>query len=148
LSEPQRLLYELVASCCVAETLSMTTLVTLLDADPAEPLLSVVRELAKDEVTHSQLGWAYLTYASVSQDVSFLGPRVPRMLDGSVGDDVFAAHDAALEDPALEKHGVLRPSTRRAAFVATLEEVIFPGLARAGVDVTHGQQWLDTRKAN
>ncbi|HEY6098340.1 MAG TPA: ferritin-like domain-containing protein, partial [Anaeromyxobacter sp.] len=58
-----RVLYEVVAACCISETESMGVLTTLLDAARAPGLRRTLRELASDEVQHARLGWAYLARA-------------------------------------------------------------------------------------
>jgi hypothetical protein len=96
-----KVLYEIVAACCVTETESMGVLTTLLGAvGPARssPVRRVLRELAEDEVGHSRLGWAHLANEHAQGATSFLGPLVPSMLEGSIDADLFAPVSSERED--------------------------------------------------
>ena len=142
LDEDQALLYELVAACCVAESISVAVLTSLL-AKAREPgLRAVLHELAEDEVVHARLGWAHLAVAHRRGATPFLGPLLPAMLRGSVDDDLFQPVDPAREDPALLEAGVLPHAAKRDLLVRTLDVVIFPGLEGAGVDTGAGRAWL------
>jgi hypothetical protein len=79
LGPEQRLTYEVVAQSCISETESMATLVTLLDAARDAHLKHVLQELARDEVQHARLGWAYLAWARDRYDLSFLSAFLPAM---------------------------------------------------------------------
>jgi hypothetical protein len=143
----ERLLYEVVAACCVAETESVGVLSTLLGCARGAALRRVLKELAQDEVGHGRLGWAHLAAERARGDTSFLGPLVPAMLEGNAAADLFATVEAEREDPALLEEGVLPHSLKREVFVRMLEEVIFPGLERFGVDAGDGRAWLAAKRA-
>jgi hypothetical protein len=145
LDDAQRLTYEVVATCCIAETNSATNLVTLFNARPPEPLRSTLQTLSADEVTHGQLGWAYLELARARQRLDFLTPLVPEML--GTGDRLFEAGPPEEEDPRLLRHGVLPRSQRRELFLSALEEVIFPGFERVGVSMADARAWLAEARA-
>jgi hypothetical protein len=137
----EALLYDVVAACCVAETESVSVLTTLLAA-PARPAVrAVLRTLARDEIAHARLGWAWLAHARRDGPVAFLGPLLPGMLEGN-GADLFRPAGRAAADRALLAHGVLPRAAHRALFVRTLETVIFPGLEALGVDAGPGRAWL------
>ena len=140
-------LYEVVASCCITETESVATLTTLL-AEPVEPRVErVLREIARDEVVHGRLGWAYLSMEASISDVSFLSPWIPAMLAGTVGEGLFASAGADLESRELLRHGVLPHSLKRSIFIGTLEEVVFPGLEKFGISPLPARQWLSNPAA-
>jgi len=140
-----RVLYEVVAACCVTETESMSVLTTLLAAVRSRRMRAVLRELASDEVRHSRLGWAHLASEHAAGVTSFLGPLVPAMLEGSAAPDLFEAVPAAREDPRLLEYGVLPHRLKREVFVRALEEVVFPGLQRFGVETRPGRAWLASK---
>ncbi len=142
LSEREKVLYELVASCCITETESMSVLTRLLQAARGAWMKGVLQEIARDEVSHSRLGWAFLASEQSSADLQFLGALVPDMLEGTVTDALFAPAAARFEDPELLQHGVLPHSTKREIFIQTLEEVVFPGLEFHGVDSGPSRAWL------
>jgi hypothetical protein len=142
LDEEDAVTYELVAACCVAESVSVAVLTALLPAARAPALRAVLHELAADEVVHARLGWAHLALAAARGRTAFLGPRLPAMLEGSVDDDLFGGVVPARDDEALLLAGVLPHRRKRALFVGALEEVVLPGLAGAGVDVRAAREWL------
>jgi hypothetical protein len=139
----ERLTYEMVTTCCIAETQSAGNLVTLFNATPPEPMLTSLRVLSRDEVTHSQLGWAFLEWVRSRLNVAFLAPLLPQMLNG--GDRrklVQPTPQPERNDRRLLSHGVLPHTTRQEVFVSTLEDIVFPGFERAGVDTAPSRAWL------
>lgn len=145
LSERQKVLYELVASCCITETESMSVLTTLLHAARGGWMKGVLQEIARDEVSHSRLGWAFLASEHSSTSVQFLGALVPDMLEGTVTEGLFAQAAPRFEDLELLQHGVLPHSTKREIFIQTLQDVVFPGLQFHGIDTEPGRAWLAER---
>jgi hypothetical protein len=141
-----QVLYEVVAACCVTETESMSVLTTLLSAVRGRRMRDVLRQLASDEVRHSRLGWAHLASEHAAGVTSFLGPLVPAMLEGSAAPDLFEAVAAAREDPRLLEYGVLPHGLKREVFARALEEVVFPGLERYGVEAGPGRAWLASKR--
>jgi hypothetical protein len=146
LDEEDAVTYELVAACCVAETVSVAVLTALLPAAVDPGLRAVLHELATDEVSHARLGWAHLATASARGRVAFLGPLLVAMLAGSADDDLFDEGDPDHEDEALLALGVLPHATKRELFLGAVEEVVLPGLARAGVDTAAASGWLASRR--
>ena len=141
-AEPERLTYEVVAQCCVAETQSTATLVTLLEGAQSQELKSVLHELARDEVHHSRLGWAYLAWARPRVDFAFLSPLLPGMVAGSAGPEIFQPADGEADHPDLLRQGVVPHSLRRRVYVEALESVIFPGFEALGVETAPARRWL------
>jgi hypothetical protein len=139
-------LYEIVAACCITETESVATLTALL-GEAAEPRVeSVLREIARDEVAHSRMGWAHLAREALAHDLSFLSPLIPSMLSGSVDAGLFQAAEPELENSELLRHGVLPHSQKRAIFTGALEAVVFPGLEKFGIDAGPARAWLAARQ--
>jgi len=147
LEEEDAVTYELVAACCVTESESVAVLTALLPAARDPALRAALHELAEDEVIHARLGWAWLAVAAARRRTAFLGPHLPAMLRGTADDGLFGPAGAASEHPALLALGVLPHSAKRALFVTSLEEVVFPGLEGAGVDTAAARSWLAERKA-
>jgi hypothetical protein len=147
LAPADRLSYEVVAQCCVAETQSMATLVTLLGAAESRELKSILHELARDEVNHSRLGWAYLAWARPRMDLAFLSPLLPGMIDGSAGPEIFTTGPAEADDPSLLAQGVIPRSARRRLYVEALETVVLPGFDTVGVDTAAARTWLREKLA-
>jgi len=148
LAEEDAVTYELVAACCVTESVSVAVLTGLLPAARDPSLRAVLRELARDEVAHARLGWAHLGVAASRGRTAFLGPLLPAMLRGSIDEDLFGPVEPDREDEALLALGVLPHAMKRDLFVRSLEEVVFPGLEGAGVDTAAGRAWLDEQRAS
>jgi hypothetical protein len=147
LTKRQQLLYELVAACCITETESVSVLTTLLGEARGKRMCRVLHEIARDEVSHSRLGWAYLARERVLGDVRFLAPLIPVMLEGTVTDDLFAPAKEEREDAELFQHGVLPHSLQRSIFVQTMLGVVFPGLEANGIDSAPARKWLERKRA-
>jgi hypothetical protein len=147
LTEVQRLTYEVVAQCCVSETESMATLVTLLEAAQDALLRDVLRVLARDEVAHARVGWGYLAWASRRLDLAFLGPLLPGMVAGSAGEELFRPALPGTDVPALLRWGVVPHRERQRIYLETLEEVVVPGLREHGVDTGPLSDWMQARRA-
>jgi rubrerythrin len=145
LTPDQRLAYEVVAQSCVAETQSTATLVTLLDAARDARLKSVLQELARDEVQHARLGWAYLAWAQSRLDLHFLEPLLPGMISGSAGPEIFSDGPPEAEDERLLRAGVIPRSRRRRLYLETLESVVLPGFETHGIRTAPVRDWLATQ---
>jgi len=139
----ERLLYELVAMSCVTETLSTALLGALVERASDELTRRTMHAILRDEVGHSQLGWAYLAEQRRKGVRDCIGQHLPAMLAATVGPDLF--RPTLLADPLAEELSGLgsmdRESSRRVV-CETLESVIFPGLERFGIDVAPGRRWL------
>ncbi len=143
----ERVLYELVAACCITETESTAVLTTLLTPDAAPRVRGVLRDILRDEVAHSRLGWAHLSREHAEGAVGFLSRHVPAMLEGGVSPRLFAPGSPEEESPVLLRHGVLPHSRKAETFVRALQDVVFPGLERFGVDTAPARQWVERRRA-
>jgi len=133
LSRWQRAVYQAVALSCITETLSVALLLEMraLARDP--PVVAAVGRIVRDESRHSQLGWAVLDRASAAGDVAWLSAHVPAMLRAALDSEELTA-----TDDDLGGHGVLPPARSRAVTDAVVAQVILPGLARHGIDVSAG----------
>ena len=147
LDERDRVLYEVVAACCVTETESVSVLTTLVNSVRGGRMQDILRELLRDEVSHSRLGWAHLAHQSAQRNVHVLDTLIPNMLEGSVAPGLFQAAREELESPELLAHGVLPHSMKRAVFTTTLLDVVFPGLESLGVHAGPAHRWLDKKMA-
>ncbi|HUM11174.1 MAG TPA: ferritin-like domain-containing protein [Myxococcaceae bacterium] len=138
----QAALYEVVAACCITETESMATLTTLLAGEPDPEVREVLHSISRDELVHSRMGWAHLSRESSSAEVAFLSPLIPGMLAGTIDEGLFGSPPADEDPEGLLRLGVLPLARKREVFLGTLEQVVFPGLERFGVDPEPGRQWL------
>ena len=146
LGPEQRLTYEVVAQSCISETESMATLVTLLDAAEDAHLKSVLQELARDEVQHARLGWAYLAWAKDRHDLSFLSPFLPAMAAAATGEDLFQPSPAGADDPVLLRGGVVPRYERRRIYLETLDSVVIPGFEQFRIDTAPLRAWADEKR--
>jgi Rubrerythrin len=142
LDERQATLYEVVAACCITETESMATLTTLMACEPDPEVRAVLHSISKDEVVHSRMGWAHLSRESAAGEVAFLAPLIPAMLAGTVDEGLFGPPPADEDPEGLLRLGVLPLEKKREVFLGTLEQVVFPGLEKFGVDPDPGRRWL------
>jgi hypothetical protein len=142
LDDRQAALYEVVAACCVTETESMATLTTLMAAEPDPEVREVLHSISKDEVVHSRMGWAHLSRESTAVDVTFLDELIPGILAGTIDESLFGPPPPDEEPEALLRLGVLPLAKKREVFLGTLEQVVFPGLEKFGVDPEPGRRWL------
>src|SRR5262249_37010619 len=146
LGPEQRLTSEVAAQSCTSETESMATLVTLLDAASDAHLQTVLQELARDEVQHARLGWAYLAWAKDRLDLSFLSKFLPAMAAAATGEDLFQPSAPGAEVPALLSGGVVPKNERRRIYLETLDSVVIPGFEEFGIDTGPLRQWAEDRR--
>jgi hypothetical protein len=86
------------------------------------------------------MGWTHLSREAQRGDVTFLSRCIPMMLAGTLTDQFSEA--PADEPLELLRYGILPRAKKREVFVGALEEVILPGLAQFGIDVTPARAWL------
>ena len=102
----------------------------------------MLHAISRDEVVHARMGWAHLSREASIAEVAFLGPLVPGMLAGTIDAALFSAPPPDEDPEALLRLGVLPLEKKREVFLGTLEQVVFPGLERFGVDPEPGRRWL------
>jgi bacterioferritin (cytochrome b1) len=144
LEEREAVLYELVALSCVTETLSTALLGELVERARDPLCRRIMRSFLRDEVNHSRLGWAFLAEESARGARDCVGAHLSKLLDATLGDSFFSS--SAAEDPRLTELvglGSLELSERQRIVRATLEQVVFPGLERFGIETTLGRRWLN-----
>lgn len=117
----QALLYDIVATCCVAETVNAALLTAELHATSQADLRALTRQLLRDEVQHARLGWMYLGDVARRRDAGFLSPHLGALLGiGSVEEAIVAPQVLA----AGRSQRILRE---------TLLDVVLPGLEAHGL---------------
>ncbi|MHB8420279.1 MAG: hypothetical protein ACYDCL_19575 [Myxococcales bacterium] len=139
----ERLLADVVASCCFSETLNVSLLAASVKAASDREIQEATRALLADEVDHSRLGWAYLAWARGLGQGERLGDRLPRMLASVTLPLLFAETPPLPDEARLLDFGDLPLRTRRELFFETVREVILPGLAAHGTPTEGAQRWLD-----
>ncbi|HVU03687.1 MAG TPA: hypothetical protein VHE30_18135 [Polyangiaceae bacterium] len=138
-----RLLWEMVAVCCISETMNTALLTRCLEVTKDPEIRRTVHELLKDEVKHSRLGWAHLASERAAGRGGFLRDVLPLMLEASVEPGFLQGAAQPPWDDALYDYGELPWSELVGIYRDTLELVIFKGLDALGVDTTEGRAWLE-----
>jgi hypothetical protein len=146
LTPRERLLYEVIAMCCVTETISAAALGRMLERAEDPVVRRAVHDILRDEVGHARLGWAHLAAESARGARSVVTEYLPAMLEETAGAELMSAPpDGSPTRPSLAGRGALGQQERRAIFVDTLQSVVLPGLERFGVDTSGATSWLDRR---
>lgn len=130
----RRALHASVALGCVTESLS-TALLIQMRSGAIDPLVKETLDaILEDEVRHARLGWAHLSLAAESGDVSWLAASVPAMIEGAVATEPAAE---VLGDPDerrfLREHGILAPEEVTRIVTVTVQDTIAPGLRAHGL---------------
>jgi len=137
-----RLLYELVATGCLSETLNACMLRAVLDRVRAPEVRLTVQSILGDEVHHARLGWTYLQRARAGGQGDFLETTLPRMLRGA-GVLLIDTADAPGRDEAqLADWGELGRDGRLEVFHAALRDIVWPGFEHAEIDVGIAKRWV------
>ena len=144
-----RVLYEVVAFCCVTETANAVVVTAGADDIDDTAIRKAVRTILADEVQHSRLGWRCLTAHPPDDDRrAWLGAYLPSMLAGTVRSDLFAAQRVIGDEATMQRYGTLPLAGRREAFLTGMREILLPGLAGFGVDTAAGARFLDELEAS
>lgn len=137
-----RLLWEVVAVCCISETMNTSLLTRCQEVAEDPEIRATLHELLKDEVKHAQLGWAHLASERAAGRGAFLAEVLPLMLEASVepgfleGEMPMPWADEAFAWGELPLAELIR------MYCETVIAVVFRGLEAMGVDTTSGRAWL------
>jgi hypothetical protein len=149
LAPRDRVLYEVVAFCCVTETANAVVVTAGADDIDDTAIRKAVRTILADEVQHSRLGWRCLTAHPLDDDQrAWLGAYLPSMLAGTVRSDLFTAQRVIGDEATMQRYGTLPLAGRREAFLTGMREILLPGLAGFGVDTAAGARFLDELEAS
>lgn len=140
-----RLLWEVVAACCIGETMNTSLLVRCLEVAKHERIHSVLHELAKDEVRHARLGWAHLAAERSAGRGAFLSDVLPLMLEASIEPGFLEGTAQTPWTDELYDYGELPWRELVQIYCETLTKVVFTGLDAVGIDTSKGRAWLRER---
>jgi hypothetical protein len=140
-----RLLWEMVSVCCVAETMNAALLTRCLEIAKDEEIRVTLRELLKDEVRHARVGWAHIAAERAAGRGEFLRDVLPLILEASVEPGFLAGSHAPPWDDSLYDYGELPHSELVSLYCETLEQVVFRGLDAMGVDTSQGRAWVQAQ---
>jgi hypothetical protein len=140
-SSRDRVVYEVVAFCCITETANAAVVTAGADEVDDTAIRRAVRTILADEVQHSRLGWRFLATHPIDDA---LGGYLPDMLEGTVRADLFEPVSIIGDELTMQKYGTLPIAGRRQTFLDGMREVLLPGLEGAGIDTSLGASWLAT----
>jgi hypothetical protein len=142
-----RLLWEMVAVCCISETMNTSLMTRCLEVAKDEAIRETLRELLEDEVKHARLGWAHLAAERSAGRGQFLRDVLPLLLEASVEPGFLEGTSATPWTDTLYDYGELPSAELVQIYRDTLNFVIFPGLDAVGVDTSKGRTWLEEHTA-
>jgi len=137
-----RLLWEMVAVCCISETMNTSLMTRCLEVAKDVEIRATLHELLEDEVRHARLGWAHLAAERAAGRGQFLRDVLPLLLEASVEPGFLEGRPPASWTDALYDYGELPSTELVQIYRDTLNLVIFPGLDAVGVDTSKGRAWL------
>jgi hypothetical protein len=133
-------LLHLVLNCCFNET-SATAYLGLCLSQAHGPLVhAALREMLSDDIDHARLGWAVLSSTLAAN------PALAPVLSGYVlpltkmNFRTWRVGETPMhEEPA---HGCPTGAEVARSIVESMDELVLPGLERAGLDVTVARAWI------
>jgi hypothetical protein len=140
-----RLLWEMVAVCCISETMNTALLGRCLEVAKDPDIRSTLHDLLKDEVRHARLGWAHLAAERSQGRGAFLADVLPLALEASIEPGFLEGTMPLAWTEALYDYGELPLSELVQLYRDTMEFVVFKGLDAVGIDTSKGRTWLEER---
>jgi hypothetical protein len=143
----ERLLWEVVAVCCLSETMNTSLLSRCQELVKDEELRSTIHELLQDEVQHARIGWAHLAAERAAGRGDFLAGALPLMLEASIEPGFLQQGESMPWIDELYDYGELPHAGLVRIYRETLDQVVFRGLEAMGVDTSKGRAWLAKQTA-
>lgn len=138
-----RVLYEVIVSCCLMETLNARLLIGIVEGARDAEVKAVAHAILRDEIVHSRIGWAHLAYETQRRDCRGVSQLLPRMLRDTVTAELLAPPPPGPRDEVLLAYGEQPLAVRLEQFRAAASEIIFPGFEAVGIDTAAARRWLD-----
>jgi hypothetical protein len=129
----ERVLLHMVEMCCLSETLTGVYFTEMLARATNPVAHAAIDSLLEDEIDHGKVGWAYL--ATRARSLEGLAPRLPELLERTVGRAIQEARTPEADDPEMEAFGYVGKTTSLGVLRRALGEVIVPGFETLGVDL-------------
>lgn len=121
--------------CCLNETIACEFVARCLDASEASAVREVSQRHLRDEVGHARVGWAHLASGVLdAQDRSQVAAWLPRLTKAN--GEHWLARMRTLPEKGVAKHGYPDVRTLERAVHDALRDVILPGFAHVGIDVS------------
>lgn len=140
----ERLLYEMVAFCCITETINASMLLGIQRRVKAPPVKETIHAILKDELNHSKVGWAYLQFVRNEGRGEWLNKWLKSMFQGAGVEEIYAPDSTDRAGDLMADYGELTLLDRTDIFRAANRDVIFPGLESFGLNPKACRDWLQT----
>ena len=142
-----RVLYEVVAFCCITETLNTSLMKVAYERARVAEVREALRAILRDEVGHARLGWTHLAAERARGRGGFIAEKLPAMVAGAVREELFSPAEPHADAGALERHGELSERDRLAILEHTARDVLVPGFEALGIATDALRAWLARRRA-
>jgi hypothetical protein len=143
---PMQLLLNVAEMCCANEAVSAAYLDASFAGATGACARAALRELLQDEVEHARFGWVYLGRAVQSPAArATLAEHILPIVKSVVGcwfDDSAITIREGMPDDGLPSVEVMR-----ACAVTAARDIVLPGFASLGFDVTEALEWIVARSA-
>ena len=137
-----RVLYEVVAVCCINETINATLLAHVYENTKWPSIRLTAHTLVGDEIWHSRMGWAHLGSEMAEVPVGWLSDHIVPLLEMAGAHEIFHAPHDGREAPHMADYGELNYETRIRLFKEIVNTVLLPGFESFGIDITEGRAWI------
>ena len=127
--------------CAVNESIATVWLQHCL-ARSATPLARAVNHVhLSDEIAHARVGWAHLSSRWVTQPMrEEISRRLVALIRVNLAQWLASS---TLTGGGVPDHGLPDPVEQREHVLGAVRNVVLPGFAHVGVDVSAAQQWFD-----
>ena len=126
--------------CALNETTACAFIERCLESANAPLPRAALREFLADDIDHARIGWAHLASERLPPSRrERIAAWLPSMLASN--HRTWSRHPDVL--PALAAHGCIPAAAVQAAVREAMRELILPGFAREGVDVTAARRWYE-----
>ena len=142
LSPSDAILYEVVAFCCLTETINAAMLTEVLRFATDPDIRETSRAILRDEVEHSRLGWAHLQAEREKGRGDFLSDEFVGMLSVAGIEEIFDPLDRARDGEHLADYGELSFERRTGIFKGAVNDLVFPGWEQMGLSTDAAREWL------
>jgi hypothetical protein len=133
----ERALLHVVEMCCFNETFTGIGFTEMLERATTDTARATLESLLEDEIDHGKVGWAHLAACCAE---GWGAAVVSRALPGIVARSVLPVVDPKrgrdLPSRAAYENAYLAPADGARIYARGLRDVVFPGLAALGVDLS------------
>ena len=105
LSVDQQVFYEVVAVCCINETISAAILGEMLRLARPGRVHDTVQEILRDEINHGRIGWALLAHEAAQGPLEDVSANITWMLDAAITDELLSGQAVEDQTPSLQTWG-------------------------------------------